>query len=554
MTSSYTPLFFDTETEPIEHATQLPPFVLATMAWGEEPPQVVTLDILRRAVFNAPGPIIGHNLAFDVAVAGLPANKNYYDTAIRAVLQGAAEGDPGAQDSSLARLARRCGLELGGKGTIQLSFRADQPSFSEEQKQYALQDVVATRAVWKQQGGEQRRPDEERQTVLSHHIFRMARAGVTIDVPRLQMEIKRLATRRLDLRNHLKQAGLIEPRGPKKDPWREEAVSTKGTQARLEAAGATVRTEGGLLASDETTLRKTKDPVLTKLAELRAIDKLASLFASFDVGGDKVRARWKTLVATGRVACADPNLTNMPRSGGLRECIVPSAGHVLIGADYPALEMRTWAQVCHTWLGKSTLLHLWLEGRDPHWQTAAAILHVSYAAVLEHPKGREVRQIAKALNFGLPGGMGPERLRDHLRETTGVDPGRWGAEKLRNAWFRAFPEARDYFDYVKGHDLCTALPWSGRVRRGLYSEACNYPFQGTGSDVAKEALIEAHNRGLKVIALIHDELLVECKAEEAKEATRALVEAMEVAGRRVCPDVPWDGISVAAYEERWHSK
>ena len=551
-TSSHTPLFVDVETEPLEHCTPYPRPVVATLAWGDEEPWLADPDTARLAVVGAPGAVVGHNVAYDFGVLGLEPRAGTYDTAVRAVLQGAAEGDPAAQDSSLARLARRLGLELGGKGTTQLSFRAGIP-LSREQELYAKGDVVATRAVWKAQGSEARRTDEERQTQLSHAVFKMARAGVHIDTARLRAEIKSLGEQRTHLRDELKETGLIEARGPKKDPWRSEAVSTAKVQARLLQAGVKERTEGGLLASDEATLRHTRDPVLARLAQMRALDKMRSLYESFDVG-EVVRARWKTLVATGRVACAEPNLTNIPRVGGLRECIVPSAGSVLIAADYPALEMRTWAQVCYSWLGHSTLLKLWEEGRDPHWQTAAAILRVTYAEALAHPQGRQVRQVAKALNFGLPGGMGVERLRSHLLEKTGSDPGRWGSERLRAAWFKAYPEAEDYFAYIRQHDYITALPWSRRVRKALYSEACNYPFQGTGSDVAKEALHLCQAAGLSVVALIHDELLIEVETSLASQASHQLVECMMAAGRLVCPDVPWDGISVEVYPERWASK
>src|SRR5271166_28762 len=552
VTSSHMPLFLDTETEPLEHATALPRPVVATLAWGDEEPWLADPDTARLAIQGAPGAVVGHNVAFDFAVLGVGPRDSTYDTAIRAVLEGAAAGDPAAQDSSLSRLARRLGLELHGKGSTQLSFRAGIP-LTEEQELYAKGDVVATRAVWKAQGSEARRPDEERQTQLSHAIFKMARAGVHIDTARLRAEIKSLGEQRAHLRDELKETGLIEARGPKKDPWRSEDVSTAKVQARLLQAGVKERTEGGLLASDEATLRHTRDPVLARLAQMRALDKMRSLYESFDVG-EVVRARWKTMVATGRVACAEPNLTNIPRVGGLRECIVPSAGCVLIAADYPALEMRTWAQVCYSWLGRSTLLQLWEEGRDPHWQTAAAILRVTYAEALAHPQGRQVRQVAKALNFGLPGGMGVERLRNHLLAKTGSAPGSWGSERLRAAWLRAYPEAEKYFAWIRAHDYCTALPWSGRVRKALYSEACNYPFRGTGSDVAKEALAAAQLGGLKVLALIHDEIVVEVPAADATEAARALVAAMEAAGRLVCPDVPWHGISTEVYPERWASK
>ena len=63
--------------------------------------------------------------------------------------------------------------------------------------------------------------------------------------------------------------------------------------------------------------------------------------------------------------------------------------------------------------------------------------------------------------------------------------------------------------------------------------ALNAPIQGTAADIMKAAMLKVRNRlraeGLKgrLILQVHDELIVECPAEEAEAVSRLLKEEME---------------------------
>ena len=65
--------------------------------------------------------------------------------------------------------------------------------------------------------------------------------------------------------------------------------------------------------------------------------------------------------------------------------------------------------------------------------------------------------------------------------------------------------------------------------------AMNSPIQGTAADIIKIAMIRADEKlkasGLdaKLILQVHDELIVECKREEADAAKKILVDEMESA-------------------------
>ena len=58
-------------------------------------------------------------------------------------------------------------------------------------------------------------------------------------------------------------------------------------------------------------------------------------------GDGRVRPTVYTLGArTGRMSCVRPNCQNVPRSGGVRGCIIADSGHLLISADFAGIELR----------------------------------------------------------------------------------------------------------------------------------------------------------------------------------------------------------------------
>ncbi len=105
----------------------------------------------------------------------------------------------------------------------------------------------------------------------------MRERGIRLDVPRVQALLREGNERRDALRRPLVDAGIIQSRGPKKDPWRDSSVDQSVVQARLRAAGVTAkpkrratdeRPESGLLSAEGDVLRATKDPALVALAIL----------------------------------------------------------------------------------------------------------------------------------------------------------------------------------------------------------------------------------------------------------------------------------------------
>ncbi len=245
----------------------------------------------------------------------------------------------------------------------------------------------------------------------------------------------------------------------------------------------------------------------------------------------------QTLTQTGRLSSAEPNLQNIPvrtRLGReLRRFFVAGEGKTLIDADYSQIELRVLAAVS----GDKTMTYAFNHGVDIHTLTAADVFGVSVNDVTP-----EMRKSAKAVNFGIVYGMSSFSLAEDIGVT------RKEAEEYINAYFARFPAIKDYLENAK-----TQAKQQGYVstlfgRRRYIPElnspkatirsfgervAMNTPIQGTAADIIKIAMVktdealEKSGYDAKLLLQVHDELIVECKQEDAEAVKDILVQCME---------------------------
>ncbi len=340
------------------------------------------------------------------------------------------------------------------------------------------------------------------------------------------------------------------------------------------------------VATDKETLLNSGDELLIEIAE--AGDSLSAVRNTFlpalvRAVNAPVCPSWQALVASGRISCWAPNLTNQPRTGGVRECWEARPGYLFFNADYSIAELRSLAQVTFTLFGQSSMREALNDGKELHLLTAAGILGITYEECVRRYKAGSPdvcdkkqggRQLAKPVNFGFPGGMGAETFvktawkdyRIKLGETHEAAIQR--ANELRNLWLATYPEVRAYFRYIseRGDVFELRQHKSGRLRGGLsYCSGANTLFQGLTADGAKAALYfasrecytgesEAWNPpavsgpafsgtprsplfGCRMNAMIHDELMGEAPEARAHEAAVRLGEVMVHGMQIYTPDV-----------------
>lgn len=184
-------------------------------------------------------------------------------------------------------------------------------------------------------------------------------------------------------------------------------------------------------------------PFLSLWGQLQEVTKLSQFFAG--LGEDRIFPRYTAMVRTGRTSCRSPNVQQLPRSGGFREMIVPSPGHYLFAIDYSAVELRTLAAVCRRRYGSSKLADVIRQGIDPHAFTAAMFEGVSIDAFGKLDNRKTLRQRAKALNFGIPGGLGAKSLVAYAAGTYGVKLTEDEAADFRDKLIgEVYPELGEY--------------------------------------------------------------------------------------------------------------
>jgi DNA polymerase I-like protein with 3'-5' exonuclease and polymerase domains len=233
-----------------------------------------------------------------------------------------------------------------------------------------------------------------------------------------------------------------------------------------------------------------------------------------------------------------------------------------VDSDYSTVELVALAQVCLDLFGHSAMADAINEGKDLHLVTAAQIMGIPYEEALaryttKDPEAKEKRQLSKSLNFGFPGGMGPDAFVEFALGY-GLVLDRDFVAELKQVWFDAYPEMKDYFAYISqlagtGETFDLTQLRSGRVRGGCrYTAACNSLFQGLAADGAKRALRaivrecflpplpgEAPSPlyGCLVHAFVHDEVLLSAPIARVHEAAVRLEEIMVECMRYYMPDV-----------------
>jgi DNA polymerase-1 len=206
---------------------------------------------------------------------------------------------------------------------------------------------------------------------------------------------------------------------------------------------------------------------------------------------------------------------------------------LLVSADYSQIELRVMAHLS----GDEHMRRTFEEGKDVHAATAARVFGVMPELVT-----REMRDKAKVINFGLLYGMGPQRV---ARET-GMTLAE--ARTFVERYFASFPTIRAWMDrllddarrrgYVetllgRRRKVPELNSSDNRVRVFAENAALNTPVQGSAADIIKRAMIDleralaASKLHAQMLLQVHDELVLECPAQELADTKELVKRCME---------------------------
>jgi len=293
------------------------------------------------------------------------------------------------------------------------------------------------------------------------------------------------------------------------------------------------------------------------IIEYRELEKLKSVYTDalpHQVAADgRIHGQLnQTVAATGRLSSSEPNLQNIPIRTELgrriRRAFVAEPGSKLVSADYSQLELRLLAHITRD----EVMLDAFQKGEDIHDRTARLVFNAKSDEEL-----KEARRFAKIVNFAIAYAIEPWGLSQRV----GIS--RQEARKVIDDYYATYKGVRRYMEEIpvqaREHGYVRSLygrirPLPGindrnaNVRRAAEREGINMPIQGTASDIVKIAMLHAEEafrrEGLnaRILMQIHDELLVECPADQAEQVAATLKREMESAVELNVPLIAETGI------------
>jgi len=414
-----------------------------------------------RETIEKNGRVVNHNIPFDFSVIChahpdlIPDIFELYDrgivedTMIREQLFDIAKGTLKQAKHSLQALARKRLQVDMDKVTWRTGYDKlyDVPlaDWPEGAKQYAIDDTQIAIDVYVDQRREMLEDDDSGEVPNSVEqarahwaLYLMTTWGIRTHAAKVSVFKRELEIRLAVFEKALKKVGFIRENGTKDLKAIREflervelpdgielaktekgAVSTSAAAIDdlLDALGERLvpdkKKDGKLPVEWAMELAQKADKVhaLELLAWHTSTQKLLSTYIPpLEQGGKyPINARYRPLVETGRASCSNPNLMNLPKEPGVRECYVPRPGFVFCSVDYEALELHTLAQACIQLVGESKLAEALNNKIDPHLALACEHLleGVSYEEGKrvrkdeKHPRYKEVvhaRNVAKCFH------------------------------------------------------------------------------------------------------------------------------------------------------------
>jgi DNA polymerase-1 len=290
------------------------------------------------------------------------------------------------------------------------------------------------------------------------------------------------------------------------------------------------KTKSGHYSTAANVLEKLKGqhPVIELILEQRELAKLKSTYVDalpqlVNERTGRVHTSYnQTGTVTGRISSSDPNLQNIPIrtevGREVRRAFVAEEGSVLLAADYSQVELRVLAHISQD----PAMLDTFARGEDIHTSTAAFLFDVPLSEV-----DREMRRVAKSINFGITYGMSGYGM----AWRTGLS--QQEATRFIEGYFSKYSRVKAYLDETKrkareqGYvetllgrrryfpELRSGSRAHQNVRASAQRMAINAPIQGSAADIIKIAMIRLHHalkeRGSKsgMTLQVHDELVLE---------------------------------------------
>ncbi|OGC38501.1 hypothetical protein A2155_00460 [candidate division WWE3 bacterium RBG_16_52_45] len=458
-------------------------------------------------------------------------------------------------DLSLVSLSRKyLGLELSKE--IRKTFENHLRDFTKKQLDYAATDVLVLFPIYEVQKA---RLEKERLEKIASLEFKlvpvvseMELRGFLIDVERWRRAIDDYRRKAKEVDQKMQEELRPYSRATQKDLFGNHAnVVNLNSPSQIMEAFRRVGLD--LPSTGEEILARHDHPLAKLLLEYREYEKIISAFgdnllAKINPKTGRIHPDYMQIGAdTGRFACSNPNLQQIPTDSLFRSCFIASPDHKLVVADYSQIELRIMAELSED----PVFMKAFREDQDLHALTASQMFGIPLDQIT-----KERRFQAKSINFGLMYGRGAKSLAAQLEVSEEE------SRQLLDKYFRQYHRVKTWLDSVareavrRGYSttlggrkryyekVTPADPNYERQASYIERQGKNTPIQGTSADITKMALVNIRQRIRKEkldavpIHTVHDEVVVEARTSVAERTAKIVKEEMERAGEELLKKVP----------------
>lgn len=462
----------------------------------------------------------------------------------------------------------------------------------EDHARYACLDIAYTYRLWEEF------EDELEQQPAVHKVFEKllmpaARMFVDIEFHGVTIDKERFDAMEVELRREI---GIQELALNKLVPGVNWGSTKQVAQVLFDRLGLEPldKTKKGAPSTSESVLKRlaVEHPVPALLMKRRAAKQQLSFFIEgWKPWLRRQGNRWVLHpsfklhgTVTGRLSCENPNLQQVPRDPKIRQMITAKPGWVLIEADLSQIELRILAELS----GDPEMMRCFQTNVDIHWLTALReifrgggykkevietacrisgknnldyddcleiLLEAGPDAAIDHGpppsdafKGwKEIRKLAKAINFGYAYGMWWKKFIIYARDNYDVIVNEEQAQESRKSYFDLYKKLPSYHkrqrEFANRNGYVRSL--IGRRRRlpramdredsferqESERQAINSPIQSFASDLNLMAALELRERWgpdvIQVVGTVHDALLIEVRVDKLRQVVKDVLRIMQ---------------------------
>ncbi len=513
--------------------------------------QKTIIETIKPLLENAQIGFYGHNIKYDYHVllnAGIEIRNIEFDTMVASYVQNPQSRAHGLDALSLLKFQKRKILieDLIGKGKNQLTMNVVP---IEKVAPYCCEDVDYTCRLKQLFEKELKENHLDKlfydiEMPLLPILAKMERAGIFLNEDKMAAAAEHLETAIKLLEKHIYAAcsetfNINSPKQLAEILYDKMGLTLPGKKSRSTAADILEKLSA-------------TSPLVRDILDYRGKQKLLTTYAialprQINIITGRIHPSFnQSVTATGRLSCHAPNLQNIPvRSNEglqIRKAFGPQKrGWSYLGADYSQIELRLLAHFSND----QKLLEAFSKNLDIHSATAAEVFDVPLDKVT-----KEMRSLAKTVNFAILYGQGPYGLSAQLNISTAK------AKEFIENYFEKYPQISHFLEKCKkdAAEKGYAETLFGRKRPILEITSSNYmlksaaerlaintPLQGTAADLIKMAMIaidndlrSQHLEGFLILQ-IHDELIFEIPDGEIETFKKIVKHRMETAAKLKAP-------------------